>query len=332
MIFHFTQNPYIAEQNDFILSNTVISLNMAAVTDQNFFDEKKSHTVVIGKNDELLKWHVSYNYANWKFYECDSSEEYEKTVLQGKADCFADEIGNVLGYQDNKKFHVISLSKHGNISFVTNQNSTALMSILNKTLKAVSSSVLAGVLSIYESTTRQVTVMDFIMANLIPVTVVFLVVFLLVLSVILNLLHKSRKAETKAESANTAKTTFLNNMSHDIRTLMNAIIGFTNIALEQNISERVRGCLEKISDSSDMLLTLINDVLEISRIESRNVRYNPTVVNISSITDKVLNLTSGLLTNRNLKFEVTRTKTDHPYVRAVPYGSVRCLSIFSAMR
>ena len=63
-------------------------------------------------------------------------------------------------------------------------------------------------------------------------------------------------------------------------------------------------------------LTLINDVLEISRIESGNVRYNPTVVNISSITDKVLNLKSGLLMNRNLKFEVTRTKTDHPYVRA----------------
>ena len=161
MIFHFTQNSYIAEQNDFILSNTVMPLNMVAVIDQNSFDEKKLYCCD-RKNDELLKWYVPYNYANWKFYECDSSEECEKAVLQGKADCFVSEIGNASGYQDNKKFHVISLSNHGNISFATNRNSTALMAVLNKTLKAVSSSVLAGALPIYESTTRQVTVMDFI--------------------------------------------------------------------------------------------------------------------------------------------------------------------------
>ena len=71
-----------------------------------------------------------------------------------------------------------------------------------------------------------------------------------------------------AETASIAKSTFLNNMSHDIRTPMNAIIGFTNIALKQNPKPEVKACLDKISDSSEHLLALINDVLDVSRIES----------------------------------------------------------------
>ena len=70
-----------------------------------------------------------------------------------------------------------------------------------------------------------------------------------------------------AESANSAKSTFLNNMSHDIRTPMNAIIGFTNIALKHDPKPEVRSCLDKITDSSEHLLTLINDVLAISRMK-----------------------------------------------------------------
>ena len=78
-----------------------------------------------------------------------------------------------------------------------------------------------------------------------------------------SLQEKNRLLEEsvqQAQSANIAKTTFLNNMSHDIRTPMNAIIGFTNIALKQQPKTEVRDCLEKISDSSEHLLTLINEV------------------------------------------------------------------------
>ena len=84
----------------------------------------------------------------------------------------------------------------------------------------------------------------------------------------------------EAESANAAKSSFLNNMSHDIRTPMNAIIGFTNIALKHNPSSEIKDCLDKISDSSEHLLTLINDVLDISRIESSKIQASPPATNI----------------------------------------------------
>ena len=105
-----------------------------------------------------------------------------------------------------------------------------------------------------------------------------------------------------AESANSAKSTFLNNMSHDIRTPMNAIIGFTNIALKQDPKPEIRSCLEKIGDSSEHLLTLINDVLDISRIESGRIQYTPDPVDVVAVANTVVNVTTGFLSNRNLTF------------------------------
>ena len=125
-------------------------------------------------------------------------------------------------------------------------------------------------------------------------------------------------ALTEAQHANRAKTTFLNNMSHDIRTPMNAIIGFTNIALKQQPSKDVSMCLEKIEESSEHLLTLINDVLDISRIESGKTRFEPIPVNICSVTDSVLAVIQGFLTGRDLTLQVNGEKPEHPYVLADP--------------
>ena len=119
-----------------------------------------------------------------------------------------------------------------------------------------------------------------------------------------------------AETANRAKTTFLNNMSHDIRTPMNAIIGFTNIALKQETKPEVRNCLEKIGDSSEHLLTLINDVLDISRIESGKTQFTPAPVDITTVADMVMDITYGFLSNRNITFHVRREKPENPYVLA----------------
>ena len=119
-----------------------------------------------------------------------------------------------------------------------------------------------------------------------------------------------------AESANAAKSTFLNNMSHDIRTPMNAIIGFTNIALKQNPKPEVKTCLDKISDSSEHLLTLINDVLDISRIESGKIQFSPVPVDITEVADTVVNVTYGFLSNRNITFQCNLEKPETPYVLA----------------
>ena len=125
-------------------------------------------------------------------------------------------------------------------------------------------------------------------------------------------------AVAAAETANRAKSTFLSNMSHDIRTPMNAIIGFTNIALHQDSVPEMHNCLKKIEESSDHLLSLLNDVLDLSRIESGKVEFSPVPANITAVTDSVIEIVKGMLLNRELNFEVHREPLQNPYVMTEP--------------
>lgn len=124
------------------------------------------------------------------------------------------------------------------------------------------------------------------------------------------------EAAEKADAANKAKSTFLFNMSHDIRTPMNAIVGFTDIALHQNSVAEIHDSLEKVRESSKHLLSLLNDVLDLSRIESGKAVFFPEPVDITKLTDDVLAIMNGLLYNRDLKFEVYRERPKNPYVLA----------------
>ena len=122
------------------------------------------------------------------------------------------------------------------------------------------------------------------------------------------------KAAEEADAANKAKSVFLLSISHDIRTPMNAIIGFTNIALHQDSVSDIHDSLEKVQKSSDHLLSLLNDVLDFSRIESGKVSISPEPVDITQLIDNVQAIMNGLLYNRNLKFEVHRERSKNQWV------------------
>ena len=111
-------------------------------------------------------------------------------------------------------------------------------------------------------------------------------------------------AAEEAEAANKAKSAFLLSISHDIRTPMNAIIGFTNIALHQNTVSDIHDSLEKVQKSSNHLLSLLNDVLDFSRIESGKVIISPEPVDITQLTDNVQAIMNGLLSNRDLMYKL----------------------------
>ena len=123
-------------------------------------------------------------------------------------------------------------------------------------------------------------------------------------------------AAEEANAANKAKSAFLLSISHDIRTPMNAIIGFTNIALHQNTVSDIHGSLEKVQKSSNHLLSLLNDVLDFTRIESGKVTISPEPVDITQLTDNVQAIMNGLLYTRDLKFELHREIPKNLYVLA----------------
>ena len=331
MIFHFGQNPYVAEQNGFILSNTVLSANMAAVIPKKYFDENAENTVAIEKGNLLFKWYISYNYPKWKVIEYKSSKAVEKAVRDGKADCFITESGQLTKYTEDNTFHSVYLTQMSKSSFAVRQEDTILVSVLNKTLKTMPSSMLNGALSTYDSTLKKVTVMDFVKENLLIIAAICIAVFLLILIIILGFLRKARAAEAKAkqaasqtlelnsklkeshkeletallraESANSAKTTFLNNMSHDIRTPMNAIIGFTSLAASHvDNKAKVKEYLSKISTSSEHLLSLINDILDMSRIESGKVKIDENPLNLPELLHDIRTIVQPNIASKQLDF------------------------------
>ena len=123
------------------------------------------------------------------------------------------------------------------------------------------------------------------------------------------------KALDLAEAANRAKSVFLNSMSHDIRTPMNAIIGFTDLA-RRHLDEtaRLKDYLDKIAHASDHLLSLINQVLDMSRVESGKITLEPKGEDLRAIMNSIKTLMSTQAELKKLDFAVTVEKLAHPYV------------------
>ena len=145
-------------------------------------------------------------------------------------------------------------------------------------------------------------------------------IFLLVLldgGHILTINHKLRGLYYTAESANQAKTRFLSTMSHDIRTPMNAVIGMTEIA-RRHIDDRdyVKDCLEKIALSGNHLLTLINDILDMSAVESGKVTINPQPLELEKTMQEIASLTRQSAQSKNIAFEMVIPELDVPVVMA----------------
>ena len=324
MIFHVSQNPYYAEKNDLSLSNTVLSTSLAAVTTQNAFDENAENTVALVKENVKFEWYISYNYPEWNIKKYNTFKDAEKAVQKGDADCLIARSGQTMKYVNDKKLHSVFLTKTANTSFAVSKGNTVLMSILNKTLKSMQTSKLTGAVAMYEDSLKKVTLADFLKDNILVVAIVGIITFLLILSVILGLLRKAKHeakrsqklnekleesqedlkmALVQAESANSAKTSFLNNMSHDIRTPMNAIIGFTSLAASHIDNQQlVKDYLRKIGTSSEHLLSLINDVFDMSRIESGKVKIDEKPLHLPDLLHDIRTIIRPSISSKQLDF------------------------------
>lgn len=131
----------------------------------------------------------------------------------------------------------------------------------------------------------------------------------------LYLNKRLQSAARKAESANKAKTDFLSTMSHDIRTPMNAIIGLTAIA-EKNPedAELIKDSLRKISLASNHLLTLINDILDISKVESGNLMLNPLTFSIVETVENLVNISQPMIKEKNIDFSFHINQIEKEYL------------------
>ena len=323
MIFHCDQNPNLAEEYHFACTNTTWTSNLMAVTNKQHFNENNVNRIAVPQNKLSLKKYLAFYYPQWEIVDCDTQEDAARLVKDGQADCFVTGISSENKYSKKYSFYSVPLVNPVRSCFAVNSGNRSLLSILNKTIKAMPVNMLAGALAMYKSSARKVTLSDFIKDNFFKVMLISSIAVAVVLLTILMLLQKARKAEAaarkaasdtqelnaklqvaveKAESANRAKSTFLSNMSHDIRTPMNAIIGFTTLALSNiNDTERVKDYLAKTLASSNHLLSLINDVLDMSRIESGKIHLEEVEVNLSDVLHDLKTIVSGQIYAKQLE-------------------------------
>ena len=337
MIFYAGRNSDLAEKKGYTLTNTAWTYSLMAVTDEKYFNEDESYTVAVPKEQEALKQHIAFSYPQWKLVDYDSLTDAADMVTNEKADCFLMRASQALIYDNNRDFKSVPLTKTMEACFAVRDGEGTLLSILNKTLKAMPSDMLTSALAIYDSTADKVTFSDFVKDNLLVffATVGFFALSIIV--IILVFLQKAKKAEAaaklaasdtqrlndkleialkKAEDASLAKTRFLNNMSHDIRTPMNAILGYAQL-MDDELNEKdlpkASEYLEKLQQSGNLLLSIINNVLDMARIESGRMEIDENYGRIEDIRQTLFEIFEDEAEKKNLALHYT-ISVEHEHI------------------
>ena len=351
MIFHFDQSPNLAEEYRVARTNTTWTANMMVVTNQQLFTENKVNRVAVPQNKISLTRYIAFYYPQWEIVDCDTQEDAIKLVKDGQADCFITGISSEAKYSKNYGFYSVPLPNPANSCFAVKSGNRSLLSILNKTIKAMPANMLTSSLAMHKSSARKVTLSDFIKDNFFMVLLVSSIAVAAVLLTILMLLQKARKAEAaarkaandtqelntklqvaveNAESANRAKSTFLFNMSHDIRTPMNAIIGYADLASRHlDDPAKLEKYMENIQVCGQNLLMLLNNVLDLARIENDKTEMEYSVSDIDKDFRNCIAMFRNLADSKGQTLMVT-TQLLHPYIYAdIPHLTEVCTNLVS---
>ena len=351
MIFHFNQNPNLAEEYRVACTSTTWITNLMAVTNKEHFNESKANRIAVPQNKLSLKKYLAFYYPQWEIVDCDTQEDAARLIETGQADCFVTGISSEENYSKKYGFYSVPLLNPVKSCFAVNSGNCSLLSILNKTIKAKPINLLAGSIAMYQSSARKVTLSDFIKDNFFMVLLISSVAVAVVLLTILKLLQKARKAEAaakkaandtqelnaklqvaveNAESANRAKSTFLFNMSHDIRTPMNAIIGYADLASRHlDDPAKLEKYMENIQVCGQNLLMLLNNVLDLARIENDKTEIEYSVSDVEKDFRNCIAMFQNQADSKGQTLTVT-AQLQHPYVYAdIPHLTEVCTNLVS---
>lgn len=351
MVFHFDQSPNLAEEYRVACTNTTWTSNMMAVTNKQHFNENQANRVAVPQNKLSLTRYLAVYYPQWEIVDCATQEDAARLVKDGQADCFVTGVSSQENYSKKYDFYSVPLPNPARSCFAVNSGNRHLLSILNKTIKAMPTNMLTGSLAMYKSASRKVTLSEFIKDNFFMVLLVSSIFVAVILLAILKLLRKARKAEAaarkaandtqelnaklqiaaeNAESANRAKSTFLFNMSHDIRTPMNAIIGYAELAARHSDEPaKLEKYMENIQVCGQNLLMLLNNVLDLARIENDKTEMEYSVSDVEKDFRNCIAMFRNQADSKGQTLTVT-TQLPYPYIYAdIPHLTEVCTNLVS---
>ena len=347
MIFKVPHNNHYVAEYNLSLSDTTLEIPYSAVSLPGSFDQFGDVTVAIPTDNWVKKWYVEYCYPSWTIVDCDSVADAARMVRNGQADCFLNRSGTARRYVKDSAYQVNMLKYDISTSFGVRRQDTALLSILNKTVAAMPDGLLDNALTTYDNESSSVTLAEFVRDNLADVVVVA-AALALAFGTVLFAWRKTKSdavrqretdeayqrelvaAKQAAEMANATKTDFLRRMSHDIRTPINGIRGMVQIAgHNEGDPEKLKDCNEKIWKATDHLLSLVNDVLDMNKLESGQftVRHEPFV--LSQILDEVNAIAEAQAAEHGVTFIAQDPgEVEHDYLVGSPVYLQRIFSNF----
>ena len=333
---------YYSEESGIYQSNPVSS-SPAELVYKGEFTEKTTEHFAVNENNRMQYYFVRTNYPDAEITFYPSSEECLKAVLEDKAGCMTLNGLRANDILRNRKYDGLSLrqtSYNDARCFGVKIGNEGLLKLLNRGINILGSDYAQNISYRYTGGLYTYGFIDVLHDHMMlfvsaMVAVAGVVIFLLVRDMKRTkkeisekeiarqeLENKNRElAESQkalsdalavAEHANKAKTAFLNNMSHDIRTPMNAIIGFTALAASHiDNKEQVQDYLGKISVSSQHLLSLINDVLDMSRIESGKVTIEEADVHLPEVIHDLKTIIQSNISSKNQELYIDTQDVVH---------------------
>jgi signal transduction histidine kinase/ActR/RegA family two-component response regulator len=321
VFFPFRGSLWIADGKDYMLTNSFVNSHMVMLYSGNYSGNIQQ--IVAIKGSSVNKGFLKENYPEAEVIWVEDAQSCINEVTKNdNSVTFLDNyflLNYTKQYPEISRLQVAFLPEASEVRLAVRREDTSLLTIINKGISFMNTDEINNALITYSQTAVSYTVSDFLKDNAIVIIAIILVVALIVIMVLVcyfislnrhrkKLLIANREAEVarkSAEDANRAKSIFLNNMSHDIRTPMNAIIGFTSLASKHlENREQVEDYLEKITTSSNHLLSLINDVLDMSRIESGKVEIELEPCDLFEIIQELNSVIGGQMAEKGIEFVV----------------------------
>lgn len=333
---------YYSEENGIYQSNPIVSAPTALIY-QGEFNEMTTSSFAVNENNRMQYYYVRTNYPDAKIVFFPSIEESLAAVISGKAECTTLNGLRANEILKNRKYEDLSIRQSGHNDdrcFGVKIGNEGLLKLLNRGINVLGADYAQNISYRYTGGLYSYSFTDVIHDNMAIVGSILLAIAALIVFLLIRDVRRTRKevveketarqeleakndelahsqkalsdALIAAEHASRAKTAFLNNMSHDIRTPMNAILGFTELAVSHiDNREQVQDYLKNISVSGKHLLSLINDVLDMSRIESGKVTIEETEVHLPDVIQDLRTIIQSDITSKQLDLFIDSKDITH---------------------
>lgn len=336
-VFPVFSDAWYSDKQETRVSNSVSSMAVDMIFLKEYSD-KLYDTIAITKNNMFQLGYVKKYYPKSKLKYVDSLDDCIKAVKDGDADSTFMNRYHTTKYlmkSENNRLRSLGASNDCDFSFAVRSTDIGLLSLINRSIRLIGDSKLDSYINKYSYYENDYSLKEFITSHIygtIIVVIAFIGSLVFAFAIYVRISIRSRKQMQKAqneikqardelekalkiaEAANQAKSRFLFNMSHDIRTPMNAIIGYAELLDKNNLeASLIRKYISNIKKSGGYLLDLINEVLEMARIENGEIEINENTGDLSQMFDTLYIMFNErcISENKTLKFDID---IRNPYV------------------